>query len=91
MAMNEDMSVFLDTDEFADVVLINDQPVSAIFDNGEFFEDDVLVERAALTMATDDTAGLAKGDPVVVGSKNYTYLYQVDDGTGMSRVALKDA
>ncbi|MDH5258265.1 MAG: hypothetical protein OEX07_09650 [Gammaproteobacteria bacterium] len=70
--------------------LINGQPVGVIFDRLEVVEDDVLVARSTLTMATDETVGLSKSDPVVVGSKNYKYSYQTDDGTGMSLVVLKD-
>jgi len=91
MAMDEDMSVFMDTDDFADEVVINDQPFSAIFDNAEVVEGEMLVTRPTLMMATDDTAGLVESDSVVVGVKQFTYDYQTDDGTGMSLVVLKDA
>lgn len=86
----DDFASFVDADEFGSEVLINDQPFSAIVDSEDMLEGDVLVLRTVLTMSTDDTAGLSKDDPVVINSKNYKYKYQRDDGTGMSKVVVKD-
>jgi len=72
-------------------VMINNILVDAIFDHAEIIENDVLVERPVLTIATDDTLGLSKDDPVVAGSKKFTYSYQKDDGTGMTMIVLKGA
>lgn len=88
--LTEDLTIFLDTDDHAVIANIKGVDKNVIFENEEIITLDAVINQPSITLATTDTTGLTKGDAVIINSTNYTYDYQQDDGTGLTKVILKN-
>lgn len=86
---DENLSEFLDSDDFAVEALINEQPVNVIFENGYLELAGMQGVYPHILVRTVDLEGVAEGDTVVVNKTNYTFVYAEPDGTGISTAILR--
>jgi len=73
------------------VAVINTEPFDVIFDREGVIVGDTIVTEPSFLFPTDYVEGLTKDDEITINNTLFTYAYQLPDGTGMSRVVLKDA
>lgn len=90
----EDLSVFLDTDDFCELVTVGAVVgVRAIFDEpyalGNVGNSGMASSQPALTLATADVPTPYYHQPVVVRGVDYVIGAHEPDGTGFSRLLLE--
>lgn len=95
----EDLSVFMNVAEFADVVVLDGVTVHGLFDNG--YEETALGmgicgSAAMFTLASADVPENATGLELVIGENaqttdavSYTITETMPDGTGITRLRLR--
>lgn len=74
MSFAEDVTDFLDTDEWADIATIGGSPVNGIFDREYIEVHEVDSMRPTFYCAWDDVSSASQGDTVAVNSENFTIL-----------------
>lgn len=93
MAFAEDLTIFFNTDDFAEEVTLNGETVSVIFDNPtesvDLYETGVEATDASMLCKTSDLASIARNQTVVRGAASYKTVRwsRIDDGL-ISRVFL---
>ena len=89
MAFAEDLSEFLDPDEFAHTATIAGLSVNGILDR-EFAQDEgVEGTRPMFSCASADVVNAAFGDTIVVDGSRYKIVQKRADGTGMTDLILE--
>lgn len=89
MAFVEDLSVFFDTDEFAEAVNYNGREITGIFDNAYFEGQNMQGSQPVFSCATADVAAARHGDMLVRAGATYKVVGVEPDGTGMSLLRLE--
>lgn len=96
MPFEEDLSLFLDVDEFASTAVatnINDDEVQfqVIFDNGTANQLDGYAAATSPTALarTADVVNLRQGSPVVIGADTWAITDLQPDGTGLTLLILR--
>ncbi|PTR17498.1 hypothetical protein C8R31_101662 [Nitrosospira sp. Nsp2] len=89
MAFAEDLSVFFDTDEFADAVTYNGAPLAGIFDNAYFEGQGIQGSQPVFTCPTADVASARHGDLLVRAGVTYKVVGVEPDGTGITLLRLE--
>jgi len=89
--MADDLDAFLDPDAgFGVDATVDGISVEGIFD-AEYVESLEVEETApAFTCKTSDVTSAAHGDAVVVNATNYTIAGVEPDGTGMTKLILRE-
>jgi len=91
MALVEDLTVFLNTDDFAVEATWNATTVNVIFDAPYSQNLDIAGSNPSILVAAADMPGAAIGDAVVVNGTNYQIAEPPQpDGTGMVRIELEE-
>jgi len=92
----DDLTLLLDTDEFATAVTYGGGTINGVFDNetipvdaGGFAQ--VHQEQPRLTCRTTDVPSIAEGDTMTISATNYTVRAWIHDGTGVTTVQLEKA
>ena len=85
----EDLSVFIDTDDFASAASINGLTVNGIFGNEFIQVDFVESKKPVFECAAADVVGIAHGDTVTISSDTYKVRGIQPDGTGMVKLILE--
>ncbi len=89
----EDLTAFLNPDEFATSVTVGGVAVPAIFDNGYALGSvggfGMASTQPAITLATANVPAAPEGQAVVVNSVAYLVASHEPDGTGVSRLLLE--
>lgn len=92
MAFEEDLDVFLDTDEFAvAAILPGSVTVNVIFDNQYASPFDISASRPSCLGKSADLDSLLFGAEIVIGGVDYVVRSIEPDGTGMTRLMLEKA
>ena len=92
--LDDDLTIMINTDEFALDITVKGNPVQAIFDNAFFGlsmeGDTVAVTKPQCMVKTSDIAAFSvvQGDAVVVNSVNYKVETPQPDGTGVTTLIL---
>jgi hypothetical protein len=92
MAMTEDMGDFFDDNEFSVVALWKGTTsVNVIFDNEYTEQFGAAGSNPFITAPAESFNGIAKGQTLLLESKNYTIKTFEPDGTGILRIELLKA
>ena len=87
--LQSDLDIFLNSDEFAQVVTIDGKSVKALFDEdhelvSEDYENgsnaNISTFIPAITVKSGDTAGVKNGDTVTVDGKTYQIVEKAEEG-----------
>lgn len=91
----EDLSVFMNVAEFADTILLNWEPVPALFDAAYALAQvgpyGMASSQPVVTLATAHVPDSPVGLPVEYQDKRYSIAAHEPDGTGISRLLLEVA
>lgn len=86
----EPLSAFMNRSDFAQEVLIGDETVDVIFDNGHAAGFDIAGTAPTITLPSSSAPSAALGDAVTVGGVSYTIAGPPEpDGTGMTVIRLQ--
>lgn len=85
----EDLSVFMDTDDFAVTATVDGSSVEGILGNEFVLVDFIESKKPTFDCATADVVGVAHGGTVTVGSDTYKVRGIQPDGTGMTKLILE--
>jgi len=86
---SEDLSIFMDTEDFATAADINGSTVNGILGN-EFVQVDYVESKApAFECAAADVVGVAHGDTVTISSDSYKVRGIQPDGTGLVKLIME--
>jgi len=88
--LDDDVSDFFDTDDFAEMATINNLEVAVIFDKREIITQDIIAEKPVIDLPTKHTVGIEENDDVVVSGKKYTVNHWVHDGFGVTTIILDE-
>jgi hypothetical protein len=89
MAFAEDLSVFFDTDEFADAVTYNGVTINGIFDNAYFEGQGIQGSQPVFICPTASVSNALHGDELVRNSVTYRVVGVEPDGTGVTLLRLE--
>lgn len=96
---NTEQTIFFDTDEFAENIIITiggtQKTIKGIFDNEMTTIDvgdnaGVNANTPKITVKTSDIANADFNDPVTVNSVNYVVNSILKDGTGITEILLSE-
>jgi len=91
MPMVEDLSLFIDVDEFGSRAVLDNVAVTGIFDNGarEALAGMVTVQDPTFTMPSADCARARRGSPLRVIDQGQYLVQEIEpDGTGVTVLRL---
>lgn len=90
MAMTEDLTAFIDTDEFAVEAVWNAATVKVIFDAPYSQNLDIAGSNPSILVKVADMQSATVGDEVVIDGTTYLIAEPPEpDGTGLMRVQLE--
>ena len=89
MAFTEDLSVFFDTDEFADSVTYNGVAIAGIFDNAYFEGQGIQSAQPVFTCPTASVPDAKHGDVLIRAGITYKVVGVEPDGTGITLLRLE--
>ena len=89
MAFDEDLSVFFDTDEFADAVTYNGAPLVGIFDAAYFEASGIQGNQPVFICPTASVPAARHGDILVRSGVTYKVVGVEPDGTGITLLRLE--
>lgn len=89
MAFQEDLSVFFDTDEFADAVTYNGATLVGIFRDPYFEAEGMQGSQPMFTYPTVGVLAPRHGDMLVRNGTTYKVVGVMPDGTGLTRLHLE--
>ncbi len=87
----EDLSAFFDKDGLGDQFVIqkNGLIIEGIIENEYVEINEMSGQNPVLTCASADLVSLERGDVIEFGSKQYRFILEEPDGTGVSRAILE--
>lgn len=90
MSINDDLTVYYDTDDFAIAATYNAAAVNGIFNHAYVEVEGVEGERPVFECAEADVAGIAHGETFTVNATTYTVVGVQPDGTGVVLIILSE-
>jgi hypothetical protein len=89
--MADDLDAFFDVDEFAVTAAVAGVSVYGLFDRPHAEDIEVSGYSPALYCKTSDVSAAVEGDAVTVNGTDYTVIGIEDDGTGVTKLILREA
>lgn len=89
MSFAEDLSVFFDTDEFADAATYNGATINGIFDNAYFEGQGIQSSQPVFTCPTASVPNALHGDELVRAGVTFRVVGVEPDGTGVTLLRLE--
>ena len=91
MAFTEDFDEFFSTDDFSVAVTTSDGVIDCIFDREYVELQNIQGAAPVLYCATSDVSSVVDGDTFTIGDNTYYQIKQEFDGTGITKVILREA
>ena len=85
----EDLTDFIDVDDFAVAAVVDGSAVNGILSNEFVMVDFVESQKPVFDCPSADIVGVAHGDTVTIGIDTYKVRGIQPDGTGMTRLILE--